>query len=145
MPSARPAVSAAVSQVSAHHEVRRALTAKQQQLATRGGMVLEGRDIGTVVCPAAEVKVFLTASVEERARRRQQQLGAKGSTSLDALAEDLARRDLYDAARAVAPLRKADDAVEVDTTHLTIAEVVDVIAALAGRRTAGPARPASGT
>ena len=140
-----PEVSAAVSQVSAHHEVRRALTAEQQRLATRGGMVLEGRDIGTVVCPAAEVKVFLTASVEERARRRQQQLGTQGvHQDLDALSEDLARRDLYDAARAVAPLRKAEDAVEVDTTHLTIAEVVDVIAALAGRRMPRPGKGGDG-
>jgi 3-phosphoshikimate 1-carboxyvinyltransferase len=132
-----PQVSAGVSQVAAHHEVRRALTATQQRLASGGGMVLEGRDIGTVVCPKADVKIFLTASVEERARRRQQQLAAQGvHQALDVLSDDLARRDLYDAGRAVAPLRKADDAVEVDTTHLTIDDVVAEIAALAGRRMA---------
>lgn len=130
-----PAVSAAVSQVSAHHEVRQALTAKQREVASRGGVVLEGRDIGTVVCPRAQVKVFLTASVEERARRRQEQLLAQGvKQSLDVLTQDLARRDLSDAGRALAPLRKADDAVEVDTTQLTIDEVVGVICALAVRR-----------
>ena len=128
-------VSRAVSQVSAHHEVRRALTARQQQLASQGGMVLEGRDIGTVVCPDAEVKVYLTASVEERARRRQQQLAEQGVRQpLDVLVPDLVRRDQSDEGRAVAPLRKAHDAVEVDTTHLTVADVVGVIAALAQRR-----------
>jgi cytidylate kinase len=130
-----PAVSAAVSQVSAHHEVRQALTAVQQQLAARGGMVLEGRDIGTVVCPDADLKIYLTASVQERARRRQQQLTAQGvHQPLDVLEDDLARRDLYDEGRAVAPLCRADEAVEVDTTHLTIAEVVQAICALAQRR-----------
>jgi cytidylate kinase len=129
-----PRVSAAVSQVSAHHEVRQALTARQRHLAAKGDMVLEGRDIGTVVCPDAEVKVFLTASVEERARRRQQQLAAQGvHQPLETLAADLARRDLSDEGRAVAPLRKAGDAVEVDTTHLAIADVVAVITALAQR------------
>jgi cytidylate kinase len=130
-----PQVSAAVSQVSAHHEVRQALTAMQQQLAARGGMVLEGRDIGTVVCPDAQLKVFLTASVRERARRRQQQLTAQGvHQPLDVLEDDLARRDLYDEGRAVAPLRSADDAIQLDTTHMTIAEVVQAICALARQR-----------
>lgn len=130
------AVSQNVSAVSADPGVRAVLTKKQHDEAARGDVVLEGRDIGTVVIPEAELKIFLTASIEERARRRQLQLQAQGvEQPLEQLMADMAARDAYDSGRAVAPLRKADDALELDTTGMTIAEVVDAVSDLAeGRR-----------
>lgn len=128
-------VTACVSQVSAHISVREALTGLQRALAERGDVVLEGRDIGTVVCPKADVKVFLTASSGERARRRHAQLLAQGvAVSLEEVIEDLERRDTFDSSRAAAPLRMADDAVAIDTTELGIAEVVDAVCRLAFAR-----------
>lgn len=133
-------VSQKVSLVAAHQKVRHALTLRQRQLAGRGNMVLEGRDIGTVVCPSADVKIYLTASVGERARRRQQQLEAQGiCVSLEILERDLLLRDSYDSGRALAPLRRARDAVEVDTTALSMEEVVEAIVAEA-RKAADPGK-----
>lgn len=130
-------VSQNVSAVSADPGVRAVLTKKQHDEAARGDVVLEGRDIGTVVVPEAELKVFLTASIEERARRRRSQLQAQGADQpIDQLMADIAARDAHDSGRAVAPLRKAEDAVEIDTTGMTIAEVVDAVAALAETRRA---------
>ncbi|MBN1632119.1 MAG: (d)CMP kinase, partial [Thermoleophilia bacterium] len=101
-----PIVSGHVSAVSADARVRAVLTDKQRQEAARGDVVLEGRDMGTVVAPQADVKVYLTAGVEERARRRQLQLEAKGmSQSLDELVVDITARDAYDSGRELAPLR----------------------------------------
>jgi cytidylate kinase len=129
-------VSQNVSAVSADSGVRLVLTKKQRAEAARGDVVLEGRDMGTVVVPDADVKVFLTASIEERARRRQLQLEAQGSSQpLDELVADIAARDAYDSGRKVAPLRKADDAVEIDTTGMTISEVVSAICSLAAAST----------
>ncbi len=126
------AVTAGVSQVSAHPEVREAMTSVQRSLATGRDAVLEGRDIGTVVFPDAEVKVFLTASSVERARRRRQQLVQQGiSVPTDEVQRDIERRDGLDSSRAAAPLRKADDAVEIDTTHLSIEQVVEAVCSLA--------------
>lgn len=120
-----PETSAAVSYVAAIPEVRNRLVALQQQMAREGGVVMDGRDIGTVVLPGADVKVFLNASVEERARRRWEELRSSGhEQQLAAIRANIEQRDTIDAARAVAPLRKADDAVEIDTTNKTIAEVV---------------------
>jgi cytidylate kinase len=128
-------VSQNVSAVSAEPGVRAVLTRIQQQEAAKGDVVLEGRDIGTVVVPDAEVKVFLTATIEERARRRQLQLRAQGvEQTLDQLIADIAARDAYDSGRELAPLRKADDAVEIDTTGMTIEEVVAAVCALAGEK-----------
>jgi cytidylate kinase len=125
-------VSQNVSAVSADAGVRAVLTERQRAEAEKGNVVLEGRDMGTVVVPDAEVKVFLTASIEERARRRQAQLQAQGILQpLEQLIGDITGRDAYDSGRALAPLRKADDAVEVDTTNLTIAEVIDLVCARA--------------
>jgi cytidylate kinase len=133
-----PVVSQSVSAVSADPGVRQVLTARQREEARKGNVVLEGRDMGTVVVPDAEVKVFLTASLGERARRRQIQLQAQGITqSLDQLMADIKARDACDSAREVAPLRKATDAVEMDTTGMSIAEVVAAVCALAA---APPAR-----
>jgi cytidylate kinase len=130
-------VSQNVSAVSADQSVRTLLTARQRAEAARGDVVLEGRDTGTVVFPDAEVKVFLAASIEERARRRREQLLAQGvDQPVEELVDDIATRDAYDSGRAIAPLRKADDAVEIDTTGMTIAEVIESVMALVEARRA---------
>jgi CMP/dCMP kinase len=120
-----PAVTATVSAVSAHPAVRAEMVRRQRQWAAdHGGGVAEGRDIGTVVFPDADVKVFLTASEEERARRRQRDDRAPDVT---AVAAELARRDALDSTRAASPLRPADDARVIDTTGRTVDEVVDQV------------------
>lgn len=130
-----PLVSRHVSAVSADPGVRSVLTEKQREEAALGDVVLEGRDMGTVVAPQAHVKVFLTASVEERARRRQLQLAARGvELSIQQIVADIEARDAYDSSRALAPLRKAEDAVEIDTTAMSIEEVVSAVCALAAKR-----------
>jgi cytidylate kinase len=120
-----PDVAQGASTVSAHKEVREALLELQRQAGREGGVVLEGRDIGTVVFPQAEAKFFLTASAETRAKRRHSDLEAKGNagTLADTLA-DVKRRDAQDEGRAIAPLKKADDAVLVDSTELSIEDTV---------------------
>lgn len=122
-----PEVSERASRVAARPEVRRAMQERQRALLSDGDWVAEGRDIGTVVCPGAEVKVFLTAGDEERARRRAAELGADVET---VLAEQRIR-DERDRERADSPLVPADDAVELDTTGLSIDEVVARIGKLA--------------
>ncbi|USS92749.1 (d)CMP kinase [Fructilactobacillus ixorae] len=120
-----------VSTVSALPAIRAALVKRQQELAKAGGIVMDGRDIGTTVLPHAAVKVFLVASVKERAERRYLENQAKGiTTSLKTLQQEIAERDYKDSHRAVSPLRKAPDATEIDTTALSIAEVVERIADL---------------
>src|SRR5215207_934886 len=114
-------VSEAASRIATNEKVRRALVAKQRGLLSRGDWVAEGRDIGTVVAPQAGVKVFLTASPEERARRRAEELGA----DLETVMRDQALRDEQDRARERSPLRPAADAVELDTTGLAVEEVVE--------------------
>jgi CMP/dCMP kinase len=120
------AVSEAASQVSADIGVRMALVRKQQEILREGDWVAEGRDIGTVVCPQAQVKVFLTASPEARARRRADELGADYET---VLAEQL-QRDERDERREHSPLVPANDAVPVDTTELDLEEALDQILTL---------------
>jgi CMP/dCMP kinase len=120
------AVSEAASQVSADIGVRMALVRKQQEILREGDWVAEGRDIGTVVCPQAQVKVFLTASPEARARRRADELGADYET---VLAEQL-QRDERDERREHSPLIPANDAVPVDTTELDLDEALDQILTL---------------
>jgi cytidylate kinase len=124
-----PDISRIASRVAADPEVRAALVAKQQELLAHGDWVVEGRDIGTVVAPHAEVKVFLTASPEERARRRATELGVDAQIIL----AEQAQRDERDSTRAHSPLRAAADAKELDTTGLSVGEVVERIAALTGR------------
>ncbi|MFM8303867.1 MAG: (d)CMP kinase [Actinomycetota bacterium] len=128
-----PEVTAAVSTVAAHPQVRAVLVARQRAWAeTRGGGVVEGRDIGTVVFPDAALKIFLTASEGERARRRQRdEVAAARTTDLSAVAGDLARRDRLDSGRAASPLVAADDAVVVDTTAMGKDAVVVHVVALA--------------
>jgi cytidylate kinase len=116
-------VTAAVSAVSAVPAVRELLVAAQRGLIGSGGVVAEGRDIGTVVWPAARPKIFLTASAAVRARRRAGELGA----DLGSVAADIERRDQLDSSRATSPLAKAADADEVDTTDLSIDEVVKLL------------------
>ena len=119
------AVSAAASQVAVHPEVRAALYARQKAFLRPPGLVADGRDMGTVVFPEALVKVFVTASVEERARRRYKQLIAKGiSVTMESLLRDIRERDARDAGRAAAPLKPAADAVLLDTTEMTIEAAV---------------------
>ncbi|MDI3299418.1 MAG: (d)CMP kinase [Bacillota bacterium] len=123
-----PEVEAVVSTVAAHGEVRRVLVALQRRLAAEGGVVLDGRDTGTHVVPDADCKVFLTASVEERARRRLRQLQREGyRMDLGEVAEEIRRRDAMDSGREVAPLRPAPDALVLDTTGMTVSGVVQLI------------------
>ena len=123
-----PEVGALSSPVSAIPEVRRYLTEAQRRLAQGGGVVMEGRDIGTVVCPQAEVKFFVTATQEERARRRCLEQREKGlDADLDEVRAEIAERDRRDSSRAVAPLVKAPDAIELVTDGLSIEEVVERI------------------
>jgi cytidylate kinase len=122
-----PEVSEAASRVAADPEVRRALVRKQRGLIGEGDWVAEGRDIGTVVAPDAALKIFLTAAAEERARRRAAELGADARAVL----AEHALRDERDATRAHSPLRPAPGAVTLDTTELSVEEVVDRIVALA--------------
>lgn len=131
-----PRIDKAVSPVSAIPAVREALTQQQRAIAASENIVMEGRDIGTVVFPRAELKVFLTASAEERARRRALQNAQRGFGETDeaAILADIIRRDEADSTRAVAPLRPADDAVMLDTTGMGIDEVCAAIANLARRR-----------
>lgn len=124
-PIREAAVDAAVSDVSAHPEVRRALLPAQRRIA-RGRVVIVGRDIGTVVVPDAPVKIYLQASLEERARRRHRELADRGvDEPLEAIVRELARRDAIDSGRQTSPLRIADDALVLATDDLSIEEVVD--------------------
>ena len=123
-------VTGAVSAVSAVPSVRALLVALQRRLIGDGGIVVEGRDIGSVVWPMARPKVYLTASPEARARRR---AGELPGVDIEAVAADIARRDRLDSTRAASPLTRAEDAVELDTTDLEVEQVVDRLAALAGR------------
>jgi len=121
-----PGVTAAVSTVSAHPGVRAVLVARQREWAdAHGGGVVEGRDIGTVVFPDAAVKVFLTASDAERARRRQRdEAAAARAVDVERVREELERRDRLDSTRSASPLQAAPDALVVDTTELAIPDVV---------------------
>ncbi len=131
-----PDAGKAASDISTIPIVRESLVELQRRIGKREGGVLEGRDIGTVVFPDADFKFFITASVEERARRRWKELKAKGlDVSLDEIIEDVKYRDKQDSTRAVAPLRKAEDAIEIDTTALTIDEVVEkILSYIEGKR-----------
>lgn len=124
-----PAVTNAVSAVSAAPAVRAQMVARQRELVGAGGIVVEGRDIGIAVTPEATLKVFLTAQVSARAQRRTAQVGGPSSAH-QTTRDDLDRRDRLDSSRQTSPLARADDAVDVDTTDLSLPEVVDHIVAL---------------
>ncbi len=130
------------SRVAAWPEVRTALYGRQRRFMQYPGLVADGRDMGSVVFQDAGLKIFLTASAEERARRRYNQLKEKGlSVNLAALSADIAERDMRDATRTVAPLVACDDAVVIDSTSLGIEAVVERVLALARDRYPGPQRP----
>jgi cytidylate kinase len=130
-----PEISDGASRVSALPQVRAALLGIQRRLGAQGGVVVEGRDIGTVVFPDAGAKFFLTATADERARRRVAELRAGGRTAdLDQTRDELMARDQRDSTRSVAPLRKADDAVEIDSSAISADEVVARMAALVTAR-----------
>lgn len=131
-----PEVAQAASRVAALPEVRQALLDFQRAFATRGGgAVLDGRDIGTVICPDAQVKLFVTARDEVRARRRHKELVEKGhAVTVDEVMEDLRARDARDSARATAPLKPAQDAVLIDTSDMRIAEAVQAAIDLIAKR-----------
>jgi len=123
------------SKVAAMQGVRAALLERQRDFSTAEGLVADGRDMGTTVFPDAALKVFMTASVEERAQRRFKQLKEKGiSVNIAALVEDLKLRDEQDANRKISPLKPADDAVMLDTTSMTIEQVTQQIFDLVGQR-----------
>ncbi|MDP7991084.1 (d)CMP kinase [Bacillus sp. MHSD_36] len=123
-----PEVTNRVSIVAKHRLVREEMVRRQQELAEKGGVVMDGRDIGTHVLPDAEVKIFMLASVEERAERRHLENMNKGfDSNLEQLKDEIAQRDKLDSEREISPLKKADDALELDTTSLSIEEVVQKI------------------
>ena len=123
-----PEIDKLVSPVAAHVGIRRFLAAWQRDRAAHGNVILEGRDTGTVVCPNADVKIFLEASLETRARRRQKDFRKAGlPDSLEELQNDIVRRDRADTERAHGPLKRADDAVVVDTSDLTIDDQVEQV------------------
>ena len=131
-------ISRGASLVSARPVVRAGLLELQRRLAGRGGAVLEGRDIGTVVCPDAPVKFFLDASPEERARRRHEELVARGEQpNFEEVLRDMVERDRQDRQRTVAPLKAAPDAVHLDSTKLPVDEVISEIVRAVHRITEG--------
>jgi CMP/dCMP kinase len=125
-------VSEKVSEIATVKEIRQALVAQQQKLGKKKGVVMDGRDIGSVVFPDAELKIFMSADLETRAARRQQELLEKGElVDLEEIQSNLAERDRIDSSRAESPLQKMPDAVEIDTSNLTFAEQVAQIVHLA--------------
>ncbi|MBO4584919.1 MAG: (d)CMP kinase [Clostridia bacterium] len=128
-----PDVSMAASDVSAIPAVREFLLALQRDIASENDCVMDGRDIGTVILPDADIKIFLTASAEERARRRVAQLAEKGiEADYSAIVEDIKRRDENDSTREISPLKPAPDAVVVDSTDMTFEQVVSYISGMIG-------------
>ena len=128
-------VAAAASRVATYAKVREALVESQRAMKNETSVVMDGRDIGTVVMPNATLKIYLTASVNERALRRFKEYEAKGITvDLAVLSEEIAARDKQDMERKISPLKKADDAVEIDTTYMTIDEIVEKIIVLLKER-----------
>lgn len=126
-----PEVSRLASDVSKFGFVRKKLTELQRKMAARGSVIMDGRDIGTQVLPNADLKIFLTATLDERARRRFEELKAKGqATTFEAVRNEIAARDKQDTEREIAPLAQAADAVLIDSTSLTVDEVVAQILSL---------------
>lgn len=121
-------ISMAASKVSTFAKVREALVAMQREIAEEKGYILDGRDIGTVVLPDADVKIYMVASVEARAKRRFQEYMKKGiDADYDTIYKDIVQRDYQDTHRAASPLKKASDAIEIDTSDMSIKEVVEKV------------------
>jgi cytidylate kinase len=130
-----PEVTKAVSRISGYAFVRRVMVREQRKLAEAGGAVLEGRDIGTVVLPDADLKIFMVANVSERARRRKKDLEDVGiDVDTETLVDEINKRDQQDSTREVSPLRKAQDAIELDTSSMSIETQVEFIVAKAKER-----------
>jgi cytidylate kinase len=130
-----PSIDMTSSRISAYPQVHDIMVRKQRLMAQEGGVVMEGRDIGTVVLPDADMKFFLTASTQERARRRHLQMQNWGrSVDLDHLEQQLSQRDRADSQRKVAPLRRAEDAIVIDTTDLSIAQALEEMLGHLSRR-----------
>ena len=130
-------ISQKASLVSAHAVVREVLLDMQRSVARENNVIMDGRDIGTVVLPDADVKIFLTASPEVRAKRRTDELIAKGQKAVyDTILKEIIQRDYQDTHRPIAPLKQADDAVLVDTSDLNIEEVLAAIKAIVGEKIA---------
>ncbi|MCR5078387.1 MAG: (d)CMP kinase [Bacilli bacterium] len=131
-----PSVSSNVSYIASYKQIRLAMVDMQRKMAESRSVVMDGRDIGTYVLPKAEVKIFQIASVETRAERRYKENQEKGiPTSLEDVIEDVKKRDRIDSGRAFAPLCKADDAVELDTSHLNIEESVEAVLKIVAEKT----------
>lgn len=131
-------VTKAVSAVSSLKVIRDVMVREQRRMGMAGGVVLEGRDVGTIVFPGADLKVFMVADLDERARRRKQDLRGQGTdVPLETLKLEISERDRRDSGRQISPLRKADDAVVLDTTNMTIDEQVEFIVARARMLLAG--------
>lgn len=129
------AVTNNVSTVAKHADVRKEMVERQQQLVESGGIVMDGRDIGTHVIPDAEIKIFMIASAKERARRRFEEHQKQGiESNIDQLQREIEQRDHLDSTRIVSPLKKAEDAIELDTTTMDIDSVVDSILSLVRKR-----------
>ncbi len=121
-------ISGLSSRIARIPDVRSFMKEEQRKLAKDGRVVMEGRDIGTVVLPDAEIKIFLTASASERARRRTLQLRSMGQCADEAeVLRDICQRDLNDSSRSLAPLRSADDAITIDTTNMTLDEIIEIV------------------
>jgi CMP/dCMP kinase len=134
-----PDVDRNVSLVSAHPGVRHVLTRRLRDIAAGGNMVMVGRDIGTVVLPDADLKIYLTASTEERAHRRYREMISRNQPAdFDAILTDMQRRDAIDGGRKIAPLRPADDAIELNSDHLTVDEELEIILHHLAHRLAQP-------
>ncbi|MDL1891628.1 (d)CMP kinase, partial [Sphingobacteriales bacterium CHB3] len=130
-----PEVTTAVSSVSSIRQVRQVLVNEQRRIGKQGGVVLEGRDIGTVVFPDADLKIFMIASIEARAVRRQRELRQNGiETNLETLKGEIRQRDEKDSTRDESPLKKADDAIELDTSDMTIEQQVEFVVRKAQER-----------
>ena len=129
-----PEVTRSVSSVSSIRRVREVMVREQRRMGERGGIVLEGRDIGTVVFPDADLKFYMVAGIDARARRRGDELRERGiQADIEGLKEEIRDRDRLDSTRAESPLRKADDAIEVDTSNMTIGEQVALVTTTARR------------
>jgi cytidylate kinase len=128
-------VTSAVSEVSAHRQVREGMVKRQQEMVESGSVVMDGRDIGTHVIPDAELKIFMSASVEERAKRRQLENEKRGiPSSIEVLQQEIELRDKIDSEREASPLKKAEDAIYIDTSHMSIEQAAGEIIRLARER-----------
>ncbi len=133
-----PDVTAVVSKVSSYEAVRMKMVEEQREMGKNGGVVLEGRDIGTVVFPDADVKLFFIADLEERVRRRCHELIEQGEkVDFDTMLTDIKSRDRLDSTRKVSPLKKADDAITIDTSNLTIEEQVEKVLSIVSEKRDG--------